>query len=109
MLLSELAGCRKYSPWMLLLGHETTPHVIMALWGQFKQGGWSSWWRMLPSHAHGKSNCVGTETGKVADRVNPVSPRSGITSGKLLQGREVKIIKLGRYHDKGFYTCSENV
>jgi hypothetical protein len=80
MLLIAIAGCRKQ---MVETRAHSTPHVLVALWGRFKQ---------QPGECHHLMPVVektvsGLRAGEWLVRLLESLGRQGIINGKLLQGK----------------------
>jgi hypothetical protein len=101
MLLVDIAGCRKH---MLETRTHATPHVIVALWGRFKQ---------QPGECHHLMPLVdktasGLRPGDWLVRLLDTMEREGITNGKLLQGKRGEAVRLSKYAE-GFYSSLEHI
>ena len=101
MLLIDIAGCRKH---MVETRAHKTPHVLVALWGRFKQ---------TPGECHHLMPVVectasGLRAGEWLVRLLDCLERQGVVNGKLLQGRRGETVRLNKFAD-GFYTCLEHV
>jgi hypothetical protein len=101
VLLIDIAGCRKN---IEATRAHARPHVLVALWGRFKQTPGECYHLMLVV----EKTASGLRAGDWLARLLESLERQGITSGKLLQGRRGKAVKLTKYAD-GFYTCLEHV
>lgn len=101
MLLIDIAGCRKH---IEETRAHSTPHVIVALWGRFKQ---------QPGECHHLMPVVdrtvsGLRPGEWLVRLLGCLERQGVVNGKLLQGKRGEAVRLGKFAE-GFYTCLEHV
>jgi hypothetical protein len=97
MLLIDIAGCRKH---MVETRAHSTPHVLVALWGRFKQ---------QPGECHHlmpvvEKTASGLRAGEWLVRLLETLGRQGIINGKLLQGKRGKTVRISKYAD-GFYSC----
>jgi hypothetical protein len=101
MLLIDIAGCRKH---IEETRAHSTPHVIVALWGRFKQ---------QPGECHHLMPVVdrtvsGLRPGEWLVRLLGCLERQGVVNGKLLQGKRGEAVRLGKFAE-GFYTCLKHV
>jgi hypothetical protein len=101
MLLVDIAGCRKH---MKETRAHSTPHVIVALWGRFKQ---------QPGECHHLMPLVdktasGLRPGDWLVRLLDTMEREGITNGKLLQGKRGEAARLSKYAE-GLFSCLEHI
>jgi hypothetical protein len=101
VLLIDIAGCRKN---IEATRAHARPHVLIALWGRFKQTP-GECYHLMPVV---EKTASGLRAGDWLARLLESLERQGITSGKLLQGRRGEAVKLTKYAD-GFYTCLEHV
>jgi hypothetical protein len=101
MLMIDIAGCRKH---LVETRQHSTPHVLVALWGRFKQ---------QPGECHHLMPVVdrtasGLRAGEWLVRLLDCLERQGVVNGKLLQGKRGEHVRLGKFADP-FYTCLEHV
>ncbi len=102
-LLIDLGGCRSYLAEGL--GHATTPHVMVALWGRFK-GVQGETHHLMPVVAVTASGLRPRDCWLV--RLMSCLENLGITEGKLLQGKPGEQVKMGKFQEP-FYSCLEYV
>jgi hypothetical protein len=101
VLLIDIAGCCKN---LEVTRVHATPHVLVALWGCFKQTP-GECYHLMPVV---ETMASGLRAGEWLSRLLKSMEQQRITNGKLFQGSRGEAVKLNKYAD-GFYSCLEHV